>query len=246
MAGEGARVQKIADTAGGVVLAHEKDGRQVMVQVTYPDTDKSVLGQITNATHTTLLKNDIYETARVDCELKCRVEPVDQKPTEAEYEYVCESYDAYLASKMHISNQDFSARIYGDEDFCLYEAASSVGKPVLWHCRLYSTVPLSIRELQNLEVLKRVRQTIYEVLHARGVKKEHLCLYFDYTGKSQPMMFYVADISNGLNVLKCSGKFVYFDTLIQNLALDRNYYRRDISYTRLKKGSPSRPQEQPL
>jgi len=224
-------LKKLAETAKGAILAADNGTRHIMIE--YPSIGKSTLELIKTMPHTSVTKNGIYEASTVECDVECKVsecslETVRFKPS---WRYVTESYDEYVSSEVHESKEiSAECRIYEDAD---YEIFSDDKNGVLvWYCVFKSGEIHSIRELRDINALTDLKDKIYGLLSELDITREKACMYFDYTGKSKALVLNIVDISKTLYLLKCSGKFVYLDVLLNNLNVDSEYYRGDINYIR--------------
>lgn len=222
-------LKKISESKSHAVLRTEDDMTQITIK--YPQVDLDIFNHLREMSHKTLVKNDIYETASVETEFECDIESQSgnlgySRPC---WRYVCESYKEYLASAVQENNcTDNEKVIFEDDNYVISTLESK--NLVKWHCTFKSPDIHSIRELKDTNELKKLREKIYELVAEVPLNKEDVCMYFDYIGKARHLTLYIVEITSTLALLNCSGKFIYFDTLINNLNINLQFYNGNVYY----------------
>ncbi|ELA42945.1 uncharacterized protein VICG_00260 [Vittaforma corneae ATCC 50505] len=230
MADPAMNMKKLIETSKNTVLHVENGQHGAVIEICYPTIDLSVLEDVKARKHVPHIKNDVYESANVECELECDVtlkHPIDESVLARGtclYEYYCESYDAYIKSEAKtIKSRELSRRLYEDDSFLIFSEDTDA---LVWHCLFKSPEIHSVRELANIENLDFLRQKTYQLLSGMNISHSQVCLFFDYQGKCSHLLLNIADISNGLHSLESCGKFIYFDTLLKNIKIDKTTIAR--------------------
>lgn len=134
-----------------------------------------------------------------------------------------------MSGARDVKSKGVARRLYEDDDFLVF-SENATGLP--WRCLFKDPEIRSVRELASIESLGILRQKIYQLLDEASVGRDRVCMFFDYQGKGSRLFLEIADISSGIQALEPCGKFIYFDTLLKNIRMDKEYYRRDIFYIR--------------
>lgn len=217
-----------------VIISGSIDDEKSYVKVSLPNLDMDVCNTLRNTPHSLQMKNDVYETATVDVELKCRLEIKNDsediiKPS---FEYCCESYDEYLSSEINsVNNDTLSTVIYEDNNVTIHsDTMDESSRKISWRCVFKDASIHSIRELTDVKYMSDLKNTIQSLLEKYEVSQENLCSYFNYSGKTSSTCLKIVSISTGLHLINSTGNFIYFDTFLKNIMIDPEYYHGDMFY----------------
>lgn len=224
-------------------LIGQIDQVPAIIKLTLPTAGMDNLSFYTGLRHRSFLKNDVYETASIDfvsgldVEVICPATPSDIAELSGHNQVVRESYEEYCNSQPTPSwitrlsvdgleacgNED--SIVHSNEEIVIIQ--HGVGQPfsLRWSCVFRDAALQSIRDISSVQMIERVKNEILVCLKELNVPEDRICLYFDYCGKGTRLCLSIANISRSLASLHCNGKFVYLDTLILNLKLNRDYYK---------------------
>lgn len=88
----------------------------------------------------------------------------------------------------------------------------------------------TVRDLSDHSFLKKIRDGIYSYLPKTGLRPENVLMYFDVGVKTYPLYFYLYDLTKTNSNMHFSGWPLLYDELLQNIALDPNFYKNNMYY----------------
>lgn len=213
------------------------DETSTLVQLALPRMDKSFFQNLKEIPHNLQMKNDVYETATVNFNLKCGINIEESAASTIieipSFEYAKESYSEYVSSEVNQLNMPESCQtIYENDEYII---SSLDADNLSWVCVFKDLKINSIRELTNPSLLIDLKIKIKGLLADKGDTLASTCMYFDYKGKSSSLILHITSISDGIHNIRSTGKFIYFDSLLKNISIDPEYYQNDIFYIRKSK-----------
>lgn len=225
-----------------------------IIKLTLPTASMSNLELYKSLSHQSFLKNDVYETASItfvselDVEIKCPATSDDIASLSEHFHVARESYEEYCNSRLVRSwvteffergldeCGDGNSIVYSDEKIVVIQHGDSELPSLRWSCILRDGTLQSIRDIPSVELIEDVKNSIYMLLKKHNISEDKVCLYFDYCGRSTHLCLNIVGISRSLTNIRCNGKFIYLDALIQNLKLSKDYYKGDIVMVKDKCG----------
>lgn len=213
-----------------------------IIKLTLPVVSIDSLSFYTGLDHYPSLRNDVYRTAsttltcELGAEIRCPVTLNEIAQLSEHYHTVRESYEEYCNSQPVPSwitkfldeepDQNRDSIVHSDERIVVVQHADV--SSLRWSCIFRDPSLQSIRDIPSVDMVEDIKKDILMLLKDHGILEHKTCLYFDYCGKDTRLCLTIAGISRSLENLHCNGKFIYLDTLVQNLRINKDYYKGEI------------------
>lgn len=198
---------------------------------------------IINKNHVLTMNNDVYSTFDVEKEENLNISiiyPADEeriKNIYKTYELNNESYCEYLNSQiMEIDNYKFindKKLLFENENIYLYDFSE---KDCGYWVAIFKNYK-SIRDLVDYKILNCVKAEILNYLNSfnsEKYNKNSICMYFEYKGKEPYLILKVQEISHNNVKNNFLFKFIFLDEIIKNLMIDKDYYKSNIQWIKIK------------
>ncbi|KAI4291718.1 hypothetical protein PAPHI01_0992 [Pancytospora philotis] len=231
------------------VLAGTLNGAPAILKVKAPQVCSANIGELLRKPHATTNANGIYETASVQehqavpYTLVCPAAESDfiRFGLKTRNCYVTETYEEYLARPVtpedaaedHYCGETPTPTVYHeDEEFlvtahpCWDGEAANLWLVLALKDERYRTV----RELDSVAVLKRVKEAATSVCAKLGIPEEHVCVFTRLSAAKSRLAFGIKSVQQNTCITASSGWILTVDTLIKNLEIDPDYYKGTINY----------------